>query len=174
MAKTTVGIRKRSGVGRTRVRARACALLLPTVLCLLTSIPAPAQPTQEEVFKSIGDNVNEPVDSGRVIAVIAGIAGVILLVAVIGQRRKRDAAPKPLHHHGKLLKEVLGSVSIRGAEMKQLKLIVQDARASAGPAPESPLTLLLCPSLLAQAVKENPGKIDRTVVAGLVKRLVGR
>ena len=156
-------------------RTRVCALLLASGSWLLAWSNARAQPTQEEVFKSIGDNVNEPVDSGSVVAVVAGIAGVVLLVAVVGQRRKRDATPRPLHHHGKLLKEVLGNVSIRGAELKQLKLIVQDAKASTGrQAPESPLTLLLCPSLLAQAVKENPGKIDRTVAAGLVKRLVGR
>ena len=175
MTKTSVRIQTPTAARCTRARASAFALLLSAVVCLLTPTPAPAQPTQEEVFKSIGENVNEPVDSGRVIAVIAGIAGVILLVAVVGQRRKRDIAPKPLHHHGKLLKEVLGNVSIRGAEMKQLKLIMQDAKVSIGqPAPESPLTLLLCPSLLAQAVKENPAKVDRTVVAGLVKRLVGR
>lgn len=132
-----------------------------------------AEPTQEEVFRSIGENVNEPVDSARVVAVLAGIAAVILLVAVVGQRRSRVAAPKPLRHHGKLLREVLASVSVRGAEMKQLKAIVQDGRGR-GDAPASPLTLLLCPSVLARSAKDNPGKVDRRVVAGLVNRLVGR
>jgi hypothetical protein len=172
--------RERMKRGRTekarRFRVMAAALLTTQLLtCSLLLAPARAQPTQEEVFRSIGENVNEPVDSGRVLGVLAGMAGVILLVAVIGQQRKRVAAPKPLHHHGKLLKEVLGSITVKSAELKQLKTIVQEAKVRGGHGiPESPLTLLLCPSLLARAVKENPGKVDRPVVAGLVRRLVGR
>jgi hypothetical protein len=136
---------------------------------------ASAQPTQEEVFRSIGENVNEPVDSGRVLGVLAGIAGVIVLLAVVSQRRKRDASPRALHHHGKLLKEVLGSVSIKSAEMKQLKAIVQDAKSRGeGDGAESPLTLLLCPSILVKTVKAQPGKVDLSVVAGLLKRMAGR
>jgi hypothetical protein len=164
--------------GRRRRRERVALGILFT-FCVFTFSPFPtpaaAQPTQEEVFRSIGENVNEPVDSGRVLGVLAGIAGVIVLLAVISQRRKRDATPKALHHHGKLLKEVLGSVSIKGAEMKQLKAIVQDgkSRGESGAA-ESPLTLLLCPSVLVKAVKANPEKVDQPVVAGLVKRMVGR
>src|SRR5215207_10025062 len=66
-------------------------LLLATGYWLLaSSSPAPAQPTQEEVFKSIGDSVNEPLDTSRVMAVVAGIGGVIVLLVVVGQRRQRD------------------------------------------------------------------------------------
>jgi hypothetical protein len=137
--------------------------------------PAVAQPTQEEVFRSIGENVNEPVDSGRVLGVLAGIAGVIVLLVVVSQRRKRDATPKALNHHGKLLKEVLGSVSIKSAEMKQLKAIVQDGKSRGeSDCAESPLTLLLCPSVLIKTVKAHPGKVDQSVVAGLLKRMARR
>ena len=160
---------------RSRGRLRAAAFLLATGFWLLPSRPALAQPTQEEVFKSIGDNVNEPVDSGRVLGVIAGIAGVVVLVAVIGQRRGRGASPKALHHHGKLVKEVLRALPLKGAEVKQLKAIVQDVLPKAGgDTPQSPITLLLCPSLLARAAQASPEKLDRRLVGGLVKRLAGR
>ena len=155
--------------------ATGAALSLIVLVAALLVAPAEAQPTQEEVLKSIGDNVNEPVDSGRVLGVIAGIAGVVVLVAVVGQRRGREGSPKALHHHGKLVKEVLRSLPLKGAEVKQLKAIVQDVLPKAGgEAPESPLTLLLCPSLLARATQAGPDKVDRRLVAALVKRLVGR
>src|SRR5215207_822565 len=148
--------------------------LIMLAVALLVA-PAGAQPTQEEVFKSIGDNVNEPVNSGRVLGVIAGIAGVVVLVAVVGQWRGRDGSPKALHHHGKLLKEVLRALPLKAAEVKQLKAIVQEVLPKAGgEAPESAITLLLCPSLLARAAQASPGKVDRRLVAGLVKRLVSR
>jgi hypothetical protein len=160
---------------RTRIGGSGVALLLAVLLVALLAAPAGAQPTQEEVFKSIGDNVNEPVDSGRVLGVIAGIAGVVVLVAVVGQWRARDGSPKALHHHGKLVKEVLRALPLKGAEVKQLKAIVQDVLPKAGgEAPESPITLLLCPSLLARAAQASPERVDRRLVAGLVKRLAGR
>ena len=167
-------VKREDGVTRSGV-ASAVALSLIVLAVALAVLPAGAQPTQEEVFKSIGENVNEPVDSGRVLGVIAGIAGVVVLVAVVGQRRGRDASPKALHHPGKLWKEVARAVSLKGAEVKQLKAIVQDVLPKAGgEAPESPLTLLLCPSLLARAAEVRSDKVDRRLVAGLVKRLVGR
>ena len=127
------------------------------------------------MFKSVADNVNEPVDSGRVLGVIAGIAGVVVLVAVVGQWRGRGASPKALHHHGKLVKEVLRALPLKGAEVKQLKAIVQEVLPKAGgDSPESSITLLLCPSLLARATQASPEKVDRRLVAGLVKRLAGR
>src|SRR5688572_25068593 len=100
------------------------AFSLALVLVLLAPSFARAEPTQEEVFRSIGETVDKPLDSGRVLAVIAGIAGVIVLLAVVSGRRQRDAAaPRALHHHGKLLKEITGSVSLKNAELKQLRTI---------------------------------------------------
>ena len=136
---------------------------------------ARAQPTQEEVFKSIGDNVNQPVDSSRVIGVLAAIGGVVVLVVVVGQWKGREPKSKALNHRGKLLKEVLRNVPLKGAELKQIKLLSQELRPrGAAGRVESPLTLLLCPSLLAEAAKQSRGKADLPVVAGLVKRLVGK
>ena len=166
---------KQENASTWRAGAARVALSLIVLMAALLVAPAAAQPTQEEVFKSIGDNVNEPVDSGRVLGVIAGIAGVVVLVAVVGQWRGRDGAPKALHHHGKLVKEVLRALPLKGAEVKQLKAVAQDVLPKAGgDAPESPITLLLCPSLLARATQVHSDKVDRRLVGALVKRLVGR
>jgi hypothetical protein len=147
--------------------ASACSLL-PCAATL-------AQPTQEEVFKSIGENVDRPVDSTRLVAALAGIGGVIVLLVVAGQWRGREARPRGLHHHGKLMKEVLRNVPLKGSEVRQVRLLAQELRPHGrDERVESPLTLLLCPSLLGEAAKQSRGKADLPVVAGLVKRLVGR
>ena len=135
---------------------------------------ARAQPTQEEVFKSIGDSVSEPVDSSRALAVVAGIGGLVVLLVVVGHWRNREAKPKSLNHPGKLLKEVLRNVPLKGAEVKQIKALSQTCQPPGGGTIESPLTLLLCPSLLAEAAKQSRGKADLNVVGGLVKRLAGK
>ena len=133
---------------------------------------AHAEPTQEEVFRSIGQNVSEPADSGRALAVLAGLAGVIGLLVVLGSRRSRPPRPKVLHHHGKLMKEVLRTVPLKPAELKQLKLLAEQSRAAEGI--QSPLTLVLCPSVLARAAQEKSSNVNRRVVAGLAKKLAPR
>lgn len=123
------------------------------------------------MFKSIGESVSEPIDSSRALAVAAGIGGLIIFLVVIGHRRQRDPKAKSLNHPGKLLKEVLRKVPLKGAEVKQIKALSQTFQPSGGGRVESPLTLLLCPSLLADAAKQSRGKADLAVVGGLVKRL---
>jgi hypothetical protein len=142
---------------------------------LLAPSPLRAQPTQEEVFKSIGQSVDQPVDSSKVVAVLAGIGGVLVLLVVVGQRRGREARPRSLNQPRKLMKEVLRNVPLKGSELKQVKLLAQDLRPGGrDERVQSPLTLLLCPSLLAEAAKQSRGKADLPVVAGLVKKLVGK
>jgi hypothetical protein len=153
----------------------ASAALIALAVTLLPAARAPAQPTQEEVFKSIGDTVNEPIDSSRVVATLAAIGGVLVLLIVVGHRRNRGPKTKALDHPGKLLKEVLRSVPLKGAEVKQIKLLSQELRVGGTEQRvQSPLTLLLCPSLLGEAAKQSRGKADLPVVAGLVKKLVTR
>jgi hypothetical protein len=139
-------------------------------------VPTPllAEATQEEVLRSIGRNVSESGDNGRVLAILAGVAGAVVLLVVVGQRRGRaDAGPKTLHSHAKLMKEVLRTVPLKPAELKQLKLLLQESRSRDAdtPAPESPLTLVLCPSLLIKAAQSRSQKVNGKVVAGLAKKL---
>jgi hypothetical protein len=149
--------------------------ILVAAAVLLCASTAFSEPTQEEVFRSIGESVNEPIDSTRVIAVLAAIGGVITLLVVVGHWRRRDTTKKSLDHPGKLLKEVLRSVPLKTAEVKQIKVLAQDLRpGGTDQRLQSPLTLLLCPSLLGEAAKKSRGKADLPVVAGLVKKLVAR
>ena len=175
---------KREDVGREVVKRKDVSVRVTLWAVFFTfhvftlhvlTAPALAQPTQEEVFKSIGDNVNQPIDSPRVIGVLAAIGGVVVLVVVVGHWKGREPKSRGLNHSGKLLKEVLRNVPLKSAELKQVKLLSQDLRpGGSGQRVESPLTLLLCPSLLAEAAKQNRGKADLPVVAGLVKKLVSR
>ena len=64
---------------------------------------------------------------------------------------RRRRTPKALNHHGKLLKELAAAVSLKPAEVKQLKLLADEQKLS------NPLTLILCPSILAKAVKRLAG-----------------
>lgn len=150
-----------------------------TLLCVVSltagvwsaAAPVSAQPTQEEVFRSIGRNVSEPVDSRRMLAAVLGIAGVVALLVVISHSKRREGRPRTLNHPGKLLKEALKAVHLKPAELKQLKTLVHEARARDEEGPTSPLTLLLCPSVLAREAQRHPQKVNRKVLGGLLKRM---
>ena len=152
-----------------------------SVYCLLPTAHAPAQPTQEDVFRSISTNVSQPSNGGgAVLAVVAGVIGLLVLVAAISNRRSRPASPRVLLSHGKLLKEVMRSIPLRPAELKQLKLLADTpggggadgGGGGGGDAPlESPLTLLLCPSVLARAAKNPRARLNRRLLAQIARKL---
>src|SRR5205807_4246299 len=123
--------------------------LLATGYWLLAASAASASPTQDDVFKSIQNNVDERTDLSRVWPFIVGGAGLLIVMAVVSNRRNRVARPKGLNHPGKLVKEVMRTLPLRPAELRQLRLLADDT--ATGPTPVSnPLTMLLCPSLLAK------------------------
>src|SRR3954470_10723007 len=139
---------------------------------------AQAAPTQEEVFKSIQDNVGDSsVDWGKVLPFVLAGGGVVLLAVVVGQLRNRTAGrpgrARGMNHPGKLMKEVLRIVPLRPAEVRQLKLLAADA--AGGDAPVgNPLTLVLCPSVLAKAIQARQrrgAKVDRKVVGHLARKV---
>jgi hypothetical protein len=153
--------------------------LIAALLCFSSFVLHPssllvAAPTQEDVFRSISNNVGpKPGEGGKGLAVLlCGAGGLILLVLLAGSRARRQAVPQPLNHSRKLMREVMKAVPLRRGEIKQLKLLADAAGADGGAGPvESPLTLLLCPSVLARALKNRPSKVDRAVIARVVKRM---
>src|SRR3954469_7697762 len=147
---------------RSPKRARAFYWLLAPGLWLL---PASAAPTQQEVFRSIQDNVGSTTDPKKFVAFILAVAALVLLLAVVSKRKQRQVTPKALNHQGKLLKEIMRQIDLRPAEVRQLKVLADAQELS------SPLTLLLCPSILAKAVKEKGGKVDRRAILSVVKKL---
>ena len=153
---------------------RVARILLYSAFCILHSaFPAYAAPTQEDVFRSIADNVGQqPGESGNGLAVLLCAAGgLVLLVVVLGSRARRQAVSQPLNHPRKLMREVMKAVPLRRGEVKHLRLLADAAAADGGEPVESPLTLLLCPSVLARALKNRPAKVDRSVIANVVRKM---
>ena len=138
--------------------------LLPLVV---SSKLAFAAPTNEQFFKSVRENIDQPVDPTKFVAIALVVVGLVLLLVLFNRKKEqRVAKPKVLNHPGKLLKEVASAVHLKPAEVKQLKLLAE------GQGVSSPLTLLLCPSVFAKAVRAKTSKVDRRVLAQLAKKLV--
>ena len=128
--------------------------------------------TQEDVFKSIHENVDQQSGDSRLLVLFGCVAGgTIILLVLFNQRRQREAAPQAFLHHGRLVKEVARRVSLKPAELKQLRILAEAAaHTDAGPV-NNPLTLLLCPSVLGKSLQARSTKVDRRVVARFVRKI---
>lgn len=136
-------------------------------LLLVVATGVSAAPTNEEFFQSVRDSTDKPVDPTRFIAVLMAVVGVLLLLVLLNRKKEHRAArPKVLNHPGKLMKEIVSAVHLKPSEVRQLKVLAEGQPVS------SPLTLLLCPSVFAKAVRAKTNKVDRRVVAQLAKKLV--
>lgn len=136
---------------------------------------AVAVPTQEEVFRSIEQNVDSTPDDGSpsnkpmLFLCIGG--GVVILLAIFSQRQKREAVPRAINHQGKLIKEVARGLGVRPREMKQLKSLADQTMLPGGGTVSSPLTLMLCPSQLAKAAQNPRIKADRRVLQQVLRKM---
>jgi hypothetical protein len=158
---------------KRRALRRVVTVLFSSFIILHSAFPASAAPTQEEVFKSIKQNVGHQSEgSGKGMAILAGGAGALILVMLLGSRvKRRQTSPQPLHHSGRLLREVMKTVPLKKKELKQLKLLAEASRDEEGEGVQSPLTLLLCPSVLSRTLKNHPVKIDRAVMSNVVRKM---
>ena len=123
-----------------------------------------AQLKQEDVFKSISDNVGGKTDPRVFYVASLLVVALVLLLAVVNSYKKRKASPKAVNHQGKLIKEILKSVPLKGGEVKQLRAMATEQQCT------SPLTLVLCPSLLAKGMNTR-GKADKKVVMGVARKM---
>jgi hypothetical protein len=163
--------RHRSRSGKSYlVLAVLYALVVGFYLCSTAS----AKPSQQDVFRSIEDNVGESHDSGgKILLFIGGGALLLVVIAAVGHRQQRAATPKPLHHPGKLLKEIRQSIKLKNSEIKQLRIVGEQTPLAGGAPLTSPLTLLLCPTVLARAVQDRRNtKVDRKALTNLIRRIV--
>jgi len=121
---------------------------LALALChlLLAAPPVRATPTQEEVFKSISNNLGPTVDGNKVFAVFLTVLGAAIVLVVLSKRQKKAALPQKLNHQGKLMRELIKSAGLTRSEAKTLQALMQQLE-TAGQPLRSPLTLMLCPSL---------------------------
>ncbi len=137
-------------------------------ICLLPLLAASrvlANPTQDEVFRSINQNVGSTVDLSKFVPYVMLAIGAVIMAVLYNYRSHRKAVAKPLYHPGKLMREVAAKIDLQPAELQQLKLLAQHQKI------EFPLSLLLCPSLLGKAVRAAGPGVDRHVLQGLVQRL---
>jgi hypothetical protein len=124
-----------------------------------------AQLKQEDVFKSISENVGNSNADPRGFYIFALVgAGLILVLVIINSVKKREATPRAVNHQGKLVKEMLRKVTLKGVELKHLR------HAAADQGCDSPLTLVLCPSLLAKGIHAKT-KADKRVLMGVAKKM---
>lgn len=149
--------------GRHRA-GRVAALLVFSSCILLPPSFVRAIGTQEEVLRGINESVGGQVDGGKLLAGFLVVIGIIILIAIVNQARKRTVTPRALNHPGKLLKEITKATNLKPAEMKQLKMLAESQEVV------SPLVLLLCPSIMNKALKQKNEKIDKKVMAGLLKK----
>ena len=138
---------------------RFLRLLIYSAFCILTSAfpaTAHANPTQEEVFKSLQNTEKETIDGRKLVAVLAAGAGVVILILLINNRMQEKVLPRTLNHPGKLVRELMKSAGLKSAQIRQLKAINEEL-AGKNQSVENLVTLLLCPSLIKKA-KERSGK----------------
>lgn len=135
-------------------------------------ITCAAGPSQEDVFKSISQNVGNTNDSKMVLIFLMVTAGFIILLVIFNQRKQNMIAPKVLNHHGKLMKEVSRGLSLRPAEIKQLRLLADETTGRGGEPVSSPLSLLLCPSVLAAAAKSRRTAANQKVLEQIRRKML--
>jgi hypothetical protein len=138
-----------------------CVVLM---ICLLNAA-AHAQPKLEDVFKSTQENFGKEPDPRMFIAWLCVAVGLIVVLVLLHRRYQRQAAPKVVNHQGKLNRALQKQLALKSAEVRQLKGLAEGQPIS------NPLTLLLCPSLLSKAARERPEKLDRKLLAAMIKRL---
>ena len=102
-----------------------------------------AKPTQEEVFKSISNNVGESTDTGKVLGVVL-VASAVTVGAIALSQRKREKAKRALNSPRKLLKEVLRQMDVPGREMRKYRAAAEEKGLS------SPLVAMICPSVIGR------------------------
>jgi hypothetical protein len=116
------------------IAAILLGILAPVTLVLAT-------PTNEEILRSFNENMDQAPDYALVIPWLFAAGGAIAIVMYFRQYQKRQAVPKPLNHPRKLVKEVVKNMQMDPLEMKKLSAQAKELGC------DSPLTLLLCPSL---------------------------
>jgi hypothetical protein len=143
-------------------------LLASCFLLLSLTSPATAAPTQQDVFRSIQDNVSGEVDTSKFLYVLGGIIALVILIGVLGRQRKRAITRRSLNHPGKLLREVLKAAPLKTKELKQLKILADNADVDRPLT--NPLTLMLCPSVMARTIQAKRLKFDRRALTSIARK----
>jgi hypothetical protein len=160
-------------------------LLFAAAMLLLDSMARGA--TQEEFLRSLRDSVNNGPDgnngeiSARGFAMFLGMLGLIVAFIVLAQKlhkrlahrsggaspRRSSIKPTNINQPRKLIKEVAKVAGLSRDEIRQLKAAADEQGRA------SPLTLLICPSLLIEAARKEGTSADKSVLTRVARRAVG-
>jgi hypothetical protein len=127
---------RRPWAARLGIALLAAALFFPR--------PAFATPTEEDILRSFNQNMDQAPDYGRMIPWLLAAVGAVVIVVCFRNWQKRQAVPKKLNHPRKLVREIVRGIEIDPAEMKRITQLARELNC------QSPLTILLCPSLTAK------------------------
>lgn len=123
-----------------------------TVLLALT--------TADDVFRSVGQNMDKSVDSRGMMALGSIVIGVVIVLFLATRRQAKRAAPTTMNNAGKLVKEIQKKIGLRPAELRQLKAMAEQEQL------ENPLVLMLCPSVLQYAADKRRNALNQTKARG--------
>jgi len=88
---------------------KSIAAIAAAIVVLSCSL-ASAMPTQDEVFRSIHDNVGPTFDARKALPYLVAAVASVILIIVINQYRQRPARARGLNHPGRLLRQVRRSL----------------------------------------------------------------
>jgi flagellar biosynthesis component FlhA len=139
-------------------------MMLALLISFSSGILAQRNVKLEDVFKHTQESMADEPGAERLIALMLGGVAVIVLLIVLQARRKPESLPKPVNNQNRLLKEMMKTLPLKDAEMKQLKQLADEQQCS------SPLVLLMCPSLMAKALASKSPEARRAM-APTIKKL---
>ena len=116
--------------------------------------PLLATVTQDQAIDSIRSTLGARID-GQLLAWVGGFAALVIGVLIYFSQRMKRNDGGGLNHNGKLIKEISEAVGLKPAEMKKLRVLAEQLNEPGQPPMKNPLVLLLCPSLLAKAMKKK-------------------
>jgi hypothetical protein len=124
---------------RLRYRGLLAAFLL---LGCLWCCPVQGAPTLKDISRSFDHSVSQKPDTGKMFAILLGAGGIIALLVVAAHWGQRQEKPKILNSPNRLIREIRRKIHLSNPQIKRLKILADRRGCS------SPLTMLLCPSLL--------------------------
>ena len=144
---------------------------LGAIALTLTGAVVSAETAEQEFKRSLQESMDAPVDPTKLVAFVLAMVALILAAVVFNKWRAvagRPRSTRALNSPGKLIREICKGVNLRPVEIKQLRVLCDQQNIA------SPLVMLLCPSVLGKAVKENQKRIDRSVLGALAKKISRR
>jgi hypothetical protein len=106
------------------------------------SSPVMAGPTLRDISRSFDHSVSQKPDTGKIMLILLGAGVIIAILVVAAHWGQRQEKPKVLNNPGRLIREIRRKIHLSNPQIKRLKVLADHRGCS------SPLTVLLCPSLL--------------------------